>query len=99
MKKYLEDEQVNAYLWHSMADAHPEPLEASLRRVLNRPEFDISQDLDDAIARYGKPLTPELPESASVPVHLHNLFQEAIVAVGKAEKSKKRKPPKRSGFG
>ena len=87
-------------MWHSIAKAHPEPLEASLRRVLNNSQFEIERDLDDAIARHGKPLTPELPESASVPVHLHNLFQEAIAAVGKAEKPKKaKKAKKKAGFG
>ena len=100
VQKYLEDEQVNAHVWHSIVKAHPEPLEASLRRVLNNSQFEIERDLDDAIARHGKPLTPELPESASVPVHLHNLFQEAIAAVGKAEKPKKaKKAKKKAGFG
>ncbi|MFK8181990.1 MAG: hypothetical protein AB8B99_01360 [Phormidesmis sp.] len=101
VQKYLEDEQVNAHLWHSIAEAHSKPLEASLQRVLNQPEFEIEQGLDDVLARYGKPLTPELPESASVPAHLHNLFQEAIAAVGKAEKPKKgkKKAKKKSGFG
>ena len=97
-QKYLEDEQVNAHVWHSIAESHGEALEASLRRVLNKPDFEIRQDLDNAIARYGKSLEPELPESASVPEHLHNLFQEAIAAVGKAEKPKK-KAKKKSGFG
>ena len=100
VQKYLDDEQVNAHVWHVIASEHPAALEASLQRVLNEPEFKIDRDLDDAIARYGKPLTPELPESASVPVHLHNLFQEAIAAVGKAEKPKKaKKAKKKSGFG
>lgn len=103
VRKYLESEQVNAYVWEQLAMAHAQPLEASLRRVLNRPEFDIDQDLMGAIARYGKPLTPQLPESASVPVHLHNLFQEALQAVGKGGKQKgagnKKAAPKKSGFG
>lgn len=100
VQKYLEDEQVNAHVWHTIAVAHPQALETSLQRVLNNPAFEIATDLDDAIARYKKPLEPELPESASVPVHLHNLFQEAIAAVGKAEKPKKAKrAKKKSGFG
>ncbi|MEM6448869.1 MAG: hypothetical protein AAF703_01000 [Cyanobacteria bacterium P01_D01_bin.105] len=100
-QKYLEDEQVNAHVWHSIVDVYAKPLEASLQRVLNNPDFRIERDLDDAIARYDKPLEPTLPESASVPVHLHNLFQEAIAAVGKAEKPKKgkKKAKKKSGFG
>lgn len=100
--KYLEDEQVNAYVWQQIVEAHAAPVEASLRRVVNQPQLDIETDLDGVLARYGKPLTPELPESASVPVHLHNLFQEAVQAVGKTEKpkgSKKKAKAKKSGFG
>jgi hypothetical protein len=103
IRKYLESEQANAYVWEQLAKAHPKPIESSLRRVLNRPEFEIERDLESALAKYGKPLTPTLPESASVPVHLHNLFQEALQAVGKGAKpkdtGKKKATPKKSGFG
>lgn len=99
--KYLEDEQVNAYVWQRMVKAHAQPVEASLQRVVGKPEFEVERDLEGVLAQYGKPLTPELPESASVPVHLHNLFQEAMQAVGKGEKPKgsKKKAKKKSGFG
>ncbi len=100
--KYLENEQANAYVWRHIAQVHREAIEPALRRVLNRPEFDIASDLDGAIAQYDKPLSPELPDSASVPIHLHNLFQEAMQAVGKGEKqagAKKKKAKKKSGFG
>jgi hypothetical protein len=103
IRKYLESEQANAYVWEQLAKAHPKAIESSLRRVLNRPEFEIERDLESALAQYGKPLTPQLPESASVPVHLHNLFQEALQAVGKGAKpkdsGKKKAAPKKSGFG
>ncbi|MGB7249163.1 MAG: hypothetical protein WBC73_09510, partial [Phormidesmis sp.] len=81
--KYLENEQVNAYVWQGLAETHGSQIERSLRRVLGNPEFDVKQDLAGAIARYGKPLIPELPETASVPIHLHNLFQEALRSVNK----------------
>ncbi len=103
IRKYLESEQANAYVWEQLTKAHPKAIESSLRRVLNRPDFEIERDLADALAKHGKPLTPTLPESASVPVHLHNLFQEALQAVGKGTKpkdgGKKKAAPKKSGFG
>lgn len=104
VQKYLEDEQVNAYVWHQMAAQYGSALQPSLRRVLGKPEFEIASDLDGAIAQYDKPLTPELPDSASVPLHLHNLFQEAMQMVGKGDKAKaskgsKKKGKKKSGFG
>ena len=48
-----------------------------------------------------KALTPTLPDTASVPVHLHDLFQDALKAVGKSEKKKKGKKnaKKKAGFG
>jgi len=100
VKRYLDDEQVNAYVWHEIAKAHGNVLEPALQRVLAQPDFKIEQDLDEALIQRGKSLTPELPETASVPLHLHTLFQEALIAVGKAEKPKKnKKSKKKSGFG
>jgi hypothetical protein len=46
----------------------------------------------------GKALTPLLPEIASVPLHLHHLFQEAVLEVSK-ERPKKAVKPKAAGFG
>ncbi len=95
--KHLENEQVIAPVWRHLAKNYGTPLEASLRRILSNPDFDIAQDLDGAISRYGKQLTPQIPESASVPVHLHNLFQSALKTVSKSTAKKKAK--KKSGFG
>ncbi|WP_121970514.1 hypothetical protein [Leptolyngbya sp. BC1307] len=95
--KHLENEQAIAPVWYHLAKEHGKPLEASLRRILGNPDFDIEQDLDGAIARYGKLLTPQIPESASVPLHLHNLFQSALQTVSKSTAKKKAK--KKSGFG
>lgn len=101
--KYLDDEQVNAYVWGYLAQELGDRLQPPLQRVLANPSFDIQQDLEKALAKRGKPLTPELPESASVPVHLHNLFQAALKEVGKDAKQKgegkKKIPKKKSGFG
>lgn len=46
---------------------------------------------------YGKVLEPDLLETASVPVHLHQLFQEAVQEVRKNQKPKA-KPKRGKGF-
>lgn len=102
--KYLDDEQVNAYVWNYLAQVQGDRLEAPLKRVLANPDFDLEQDLDKALAKRGKPLTPRLPDSASVPLHLHNLFQTALKEVGKGAKQngegkKKKASKQKSGFG
>ncbi|MGD1899232.1 MAG: hypothetical protein ACFB16_20070 [Phormidesmis sp.] len=100
--KHLENERAIAPLWHQLAADYGQPLESALRRILKNDAFDIEQDLDGAIARYGKALTPTLPDTASVPEHLHDLFQEALKAVGKDAKKqsgKKKAKKKKSGFG
>lgn len=102
--KYLEDEQVNANVWNYLAETYGDRLETSLKRALANPDFDIEQDLDKALAKRGKPLTPQLPDSASVPLHLHNLFQTALKEVGKSAKQKgegkkKKTSKQKSGFG
>lgn len=98
-QRYLDDDAVNAYVWHCLADEKPEPLLASLRRVLNRPELTVN-DLDDVLAQAGKPLEPTLPEIASVPIHLHNLFQDALQEVGQSssKKKSKTKSKQKTGF-
>ncbi len=102
--KYLEDEQVNADVWGYLAEKYGDRLQPPLKRALANPDFDIEQDLDKALAKRGKPLTPQLPDSASVPVHLHNLFQTALKEVGKGAKQKgegkkKKASKQKSGFG
>ncbi|MEL7331876.1 MAG: hypothetical protein AAFN12_06480, partial [Cyanobacteria bacterium J06560_2] len=101
--KHLENERAIAPIWHQLAEDYPRPLEASLRRVLENDDFALEQDLEGAIARYGKTLTPTLPDTASVPIHLHELFQDALKAVGKDAKKqsgkKKAKKKKSGGFG
>ncbi len=101
--KYLKDERANTYVWRQLAQEYGTALENALRRTRHNPQFTSAQDLNKVMADYGKPLTPDLPETASVPIHLHNLFQEALkkVSKGSGGKSshKKSKKPKRSGFG
>ncbi len=100
--RYLEEERVNAFVWQCLAEAYGSSVEVSLRRVLNNPDFDIDRDLEGTLVRRGKALTPELPDSASVPVHLHELFQSALKAVSKGSGKKDasvKKAKKKSGFG
>ncbi|PSN19207.1 hypothetical protein C7271_08500 [filamentous cyanobacterium CCP5] len=102
VQRYLKDDAVNPYVWHRLAEDHPD-LEVPLRRVLDRPDFSLQNDLDKVLLEAGKPLKPKLPEIASVPVHLNDLFQTALQEVnqGSSKKSKKKgsgKAKPKSGF-
>jgi hypothetical protein len=66
-------------------------LERVLQTFLERPEFKLERDLDALLQEHNKPLEPELPEIASVPLHLHNLFQEAMAEVNKSKSKGKGK--------
>jgi len=85
IRHYLEDKNINAFIWHRLAQQYPTQLEKVLQNVLQRPEFRIESDLDTLLSEFNKPIQPELPEIASVPIHLHNLFQEAVVEVSKSK--------------
>lgn len=95
VRNYLEDPAINAFVWHRLSQEHPVQLEKVLQTVLERPEFN-KPDLDVLLQEFNKPLQPELPEIASVPLHLHNLFQEALGEVSKKPKGKSQK--KAAGF-
>ncbi|MBD2195421.1 MULTISPECIES: hypothetical protein [Calothrix] len=82
---YLEDKSINAFIWYRLAQEYPHTLENVLQTVLQRGDFQLSRDLDALLQEFNKPLEPDLPEIASVPVHLHNLFQAAL---GEVQKSK-----------
>jgi hypothetical protein len=49
------------------------------------------------LKQYNKSLEPQLPEIASVPQHLHQLFEEAVAQVQSKSKSSKKKK-KGKGF-
>lgn len=99
IQKYLKDDAVNAYIWHCLVDENPEPLMAALGRVLDRPEL-TKTDLDEVLVQADKPLEPTLPEIANVPIHLHNLFQEALqeVSQSSSKKKSKNKQKQKTGF-
>lgn len=97
-QRYLKDDAVNTYIWRCLTRENPSSLMASLGRVLNRPDLTID-DLDDVLAQANKPLEPKLPEIASVPIHLNNLFQEALQAVSQTSSKKKSKSRRKQKTG
>ncbi|BAU10916.1 hypothetical protein LEP3755_14080 [Leptolyngbya sp. NIES-3755] len=97
IRKYLTEAEVNYFVWHRLAEQYPTQLESLLRSFLDRPEFTLEKDLDPLLQQYHKPLVPELPDIASVPLHLHNLFQEALAEVSKTKAKEKAKQPSK-GF-
>ncbi|MGG6263758.1 hypothetical protein ACQ4M3_17680 [Leptolyngbya sp. AN03gr2] len=97
IRKYLTDAEVNYFVWHRLTEQYPTQLENLLRSFLDRPEFTLEKDLDPLLQEYHKLLVPELPDIASVPLHLHNLFQEALAEVSKTKAKEKAKQPSK-GF-
>ncbi len=98
IRNYLEDKNINAFIWYRLAEQYPTQLEKTLQTVLERPEFKLDKDLDTLLLEFNKPLQPELPEIASVPVHLHDLFQEAVTEVDKPKSKSKGQKPVAKGF-
>jgi hypothetical protein len=96
--KSLKDPQMNAFVWRRLATQFPQQLQTALCQTLNRSEFDLSTDLDPLLTQLHKYLEPDLPDLASVPIHLHELFQSAVLEVSK-DKVKAKLPPKKAGFG
>jgi hypothetical protein len=66
---------------------------------LERPDFKIEHDLEALLQEHNKPLEPELPEIASVPIHLHELFQEAMAEVNKSKSKGKGKTKEKTARG
>jgi hypothetical protein len=98
VRRYLEDQEINAFVWRRLAEDSSEPLERMLQTFLNRPEFNLQRDLDTLLKEFNKSLEPELPEIASVPLHLHELFQEALEEVNKSKSKAKTKQKSKKGF-
>ncbi|MBD2523332.1 hypothetical protein [Nostoc sp. FACHB-133] len=98
IRYYLEDKSINAFIWHRLAQQYPTQLQNILQIVLQRPEFHLESDLDVLLQEYHKPIEPELPDIASVPIHLHNLFQEALGEVNKSKPKGKGQAKPAKGF-
>ena len=98
VRNYLEDPTINAWIWRRLAQVDPPKLAQILQTVLERTDFQIDRDLDALLQEFKKPLEPELPEIASVPLHLHNLFQEALGEVSKSKSKPQDKKKSSKGF-
>ncbi len=96
--EYLESPDIKACVWHRLSEQYPEQLEKLIQQVLHRSEFNLQRDYVDLLNEFNKSLSVELPEIASVPLHLHNLFQEALSEV-KGKSNKKAKNKSKGGFG
>jgi hypothetical protein len=94
----LEDAEINAYIWKHLANQYPIRLEVVIQAALERPLFDLDQDFDNLLQEFDKPLDPELPETASVPLHIHTLFQDAVKEVHKSQPKSKAKQKTGTGF-
>ncbi len=97
IRYYLENSTINTLIWQRLAQQYPNQLEKILQTFLARPNFRLNQDLEALLQEFNKLIEPDLPEIASVPIHLHNLFQEAVTEVSKS--SSKSKSKKKTGFG
>ena len=94
----LEDHDINAYIWRHLANQYPIKLEAVLQTALGRPHFSLGQNFEILMQEFKKPLDPDLPETASVPLHLHTLFQDAVKEVHKSQSKPKSKQKAATGF-
>lgn len=98
VRSYLEDPAINVWIWRRLAQVNPAKLSQILQTVLERTDFQIDRDLDSLLQEFKKPLAPELPEIASVPLHLHNLFQQALGEVHKSKSKPQDQKKTSKGF-
>lgn len=101
VQQYLEDPQLNFFLWQQLEQQYPTQLEKLLQVILKNPDFNLTRDLETTLAKFNKSLEPALPEIASVPQHLHDLFAEVFAQVNKSNKSQtksKKTVRKKKGF-
>jgi hypothetical protein len=97
IRYYLENPTINAFIWQRLAQQYPIHLKKVLQTLLDRPDFQLDRDLEALLEEFNKPTKPELPEIASVPLHLDNLFQEAVVELNKPKSKSNSK--KKTAFG
>jgi hypothetical protein len=98
IRKCLADPVMNAFVWRRLATQFPQQLQTAIWLIFELPNFNVSTDLDAILSKFNKYLAPDLPDLASVPIHLHELFQSAVRDASK-DKAKPKSPPKKTGFG
>jgi hypothetical protein len=98
VRHYLEDPIINFYVWQQLATEYPTQLQNLLKLVLERPNFQLDRDLGPLLQEFNKPAEPHLPETASIPLHLNQLFEEALVEVNKSKSKSKGKKKASKGF-
>lgn len=99
IKDYLKKPEVSAYIFFRLREKYSPQLEKVLQNVLQTPNFSLINDLNQVLEKYNKILSPELPEIASVPIHLNNLFEEALLEVNSKKQSKRKGKTKgKTGF-
>jgi hypothetical protein len=98
IRKCLADPVMNAFVWRRLATQFPQQLQTAIWLIFELPNFNVSTDLDSILSKFNKYLEPDLPDLASVPIHLHELFQAAVRDVSK-DKVKPKSQPKKTGFG
>ena len=105
--KCLADPLMNTFVWRRLAAEFPHQLAAAISALpmVLKPQQQADlfadpqrYDLDRILIEFNKYLEPDLPDLASVPIHLHNLFQAATIEVSKS-KAKPKSQLKKSGFG
>jgi hypothetical protein len=98
-KQLIENPEAKSFIWQRLAQEYPVQLEQWLRQILERPSFSLEQDLDLFFEDFNKSTVPELPETASVPQHLHDLFQDAFLEVNRAQSKGRAKSPSQKKIG
>lgn len=98
IRYYLENPTINIFVWERLAQQYPQQLEKILQQLLKLSDFKIEQLPTLLKGKFSKPLEPELPETASVPIHLNNLFEEAVAEVNKSKSKSKTSKKASSGF-
>ncbi len=99
LQTYLTNPEVKPFVWQRLAQEYPVSLETLLRSILNRPGWQLKQDLPSLLQEFHHSPEPALPETASVPLHLHQLFETALLEVQKQKKKPKGKATATKGFG
>lgn len=99
IKDYLEKPEVSAYIFFRLREYYSSQLEKVLQTILLNQSLSLTNDLNQILEKYNKQLSPELPEIASVPIHLHNLFEQALLEVNRKKQSKRKgKSKTKTGF-